>query len=97
MKKFWSNKKNIIFLVICILVIVIGSISVYLVLENKKENTKVETHTMYVKINPLVKLMFKEEYVSCKDQEGNDSYCAVNGGEITGYELIMMLKPFIMH
>ncbi len=87
MKNFW-NKKNIIFLVACILVIVIGSISVYLVLGNKKENTKVETHTMYVKINPLVKLIFKEEYVSCKDQEGNDSYCAVNGGEITGYELI---------
>ena len=45
---------------------------------NTNTNTPVameETHTMYVSINPLVKLVFKEEYTICKDENNQEYVC----------------------
>jgi hypothetical protein len=58
---------------------------------NTNTNTPVameETHTMYVSINPLVKLVFKEEYTICKDENNQEYVCGGIATDIIDYELI---------
>ncbi len=58
---------------------------------NKKEDAPVykeETHNMFVKINPFVKLVFKEEYYLCKSENGKDEICGEQTNKVVGYELI---------
>ncbi len=88
------KKKNII-IILVIVAILIGGLSTYILISknnsNKKEsskNHKEETYTMYVKINPLVKLTFKRTYEMCEDEKGNSSLCGGVDNEIIDYELV---------
>lgn len=90
MKNMLKNKKMLA--IIGGVIIVLAIIIICIVLNvNKKEDTptsKEETHTMFVKINPLVKLTFKEEYNLCKNEKGKDTICGGVGTEVIGYELL---------
>lgn len=93
MKKILENKKLLAIIIGVILLVIIGIISLVLINNkpSKKEDNKVqkeEIHTMYVKINPLVKLTYKETFYKCKDKEGKDTLCADGTGTVMGYELI---------
>lgn len=103
MKNILKNKKIMISLGILILLIVIIAI-VLLFTKPKNENNETpnsvvepdtntpvateETHIMYVSINPLVKLVFKEEYTICKDTTNQEYPCGEVLSEIIEYELI---------
>lgn len=88
MKKILENKKVIIpVVVLCLLII---GIVLYLILtkDNEQENKlKEETYTMYIKINPLVKMEFKESYYICIE-DMVEKACSDKTNEITNYELI---------
>ena len=86
MKKNLENKYFILFLII-VIAIAIGIMTAMNL--NKKEAEKTEEpkevmHTMYVKINPLVKLTFKETFTKC----GNDEYTCSEISSIIDYELV---------
>lgn len=55
---------------------------------SKEENKNYETYTMYVKINPLVKLTYKVEYFKCKDDNGKEHICGGANSEVIDYELV---------
>ncbi len=69
------NKKRKIVIVSLIIVLIVGVlIGGYFVLNNKKTNKSVEKeYTLYLKINPLIKVKFKETGTSCnkKDNKKN--------------------------
>lgn len=82
-----KNKK---YLIIGVVILVIAAIVSIMVL-NKKEGPKEEqpveiVHTMYVKINPLVKLTFKETFKKCEDETGEYSCSEISS--IIDYELV---------
>ena len=84
MNSIFKNRKFIIGLASALIVILtIGSI---IFLKNK--GLKEEVYTMYVKINPLVKLTYKVDYFKCKDDEGKDSICGGVDSEVLDFELI---------
>ena len=103
MKNILKNKKLLIGLGVAILLI-IAIVVVVLVTKPKSENDEIpnnnvdtntntpvameETHTMYVSINPLVKLVFKEEYTICKDENNQEYVCGGIATDIIDYELI---------
>ena len=103
MKNILKNKKLLIGLGIAILLI-ITIVIILLVAKPKSENNEIpnnnvetntetpvameETHTMYVSINPLVKLVFKEEYTICKDENNQEYVCGGIATDIIDYELI---------
>ena len=103
MKNILKNKKLLIGLGVAILLIV-AIVVVVLVTKPKNENNEIpnnnvdtntntpvameETHTMYVSINPLVKLVFKEEYTICKDENNQEYVCGGIATDIIDYELI---------
>lgn len=103
MKNILKNKKLLIGLGVAILLI-IAIVVVVLVTKPKSENNEIpnnnvdtntntpvameETHTMYVSINPLVKLVFKEEYTICKDENNQEYVCGGIATDIIDYELI---------
>ena len=103
MKNILKNKKLLIGLGIAILLI-ITIVIILLVEKPKSENNEIpnnnvetntetpvameETHTMYVSINPLVKLVFKEEYTICKDENNQEYVCGGIATDIIDYELI---------
>ena len=84
------EKKKIIIIVLAgILSILIITGSYFIAQARLKMGTRVskeEIHTMYVKINPLVKLTFKEKYYSCDDSE--EASCDRHFYRVTKYELI---------
>ncbi len=90
MKNMLKHKK--VFAIICSVIIVLAIGITCIVLNiNKKEYTpirKEETHNMYVKINPFVKLIFKEEYYLCKGENGKEGVCGEQTNKVIGYELI---------
>lgn len=54
--------------------------------EEKKEVINDEIYVMYISINPIIKLEFKESYIECNDKK-NHNKCDLKT-EIIGYELI---------
>lgn len=52
-----------------------------------KKNVE-NTYTMYVRINPLVKLVYKESYVMCKKENGLEYVCSSKENTVTSYELL---------
>lgn len=89
MKEMFKKRKwNII--TICIVVILILVVICFALKTNKKDNKpihKEEIHNMFVKINPLVKLTFKEEYYLCNDNNKTE-VCGEQTNKVIGYELI---------
>ena len=67
------EKKKIIIIVFAgILSILIITGSYFIAQAKRKMDTRVSKevmHTMFVKINPLVKLTFKEKYYLCEDDD----------------------------
>lgn len=89
MKDMLKNKK-IIAIIGVIILLAIGITCIVLNV-NKKEDTpihKEETHNMFVKINPLVKLTFKEEYYLCKTDNGKEEVCGEQYYKVSEYELL---------
>lgn len=97
MKNILKNKKILIGLGVLILLIIV--IVILLLVAKPKNDNNVEnntntpvameeTHTMYVSINPLVKLVFKEEYTICKDENNQEYVCGGIATDIIDYELI---------
>ena len=90
-----DKKKLIIICGIIILFIIVG-IVIFLLLNNKKQDNKKpeetkqnETYEMYVKINPLVKLVFERVYQECNDEDGNSYACIADESfNIVDYELV---------
>lgn len=97
MKEFLKKKKFLISTasVLILIVLIVGSIFLF---KGSKEDTKEnkilkeQSYTMYVKINPLVKLTFKETYYECSyvDDNGKDikTICSDKEDSVTEYELI---------
>lgn len=89
MKEFWNRYKTVIGLGLIILIIII--VGLIIILNKDKDEKKVlreATHTMYVKINPTVKLDFKIIYYECLDDNGKVTYCADYDDEVMDFELI---------
>ena len=93
MKKVLENKKLLIIIGVIVVLAIAGIVS-FILINNKptpkedQKDSKEEIHTMYVKINPLVKLTYKETFYKCKDKDGNDTFCADGTGTVMDYELI---------
>ncbi len=90
MKNIFKNKKLIA--IIGVIIVILAIVITCIVLNtNKKEEApthKEETHSMFVKINPLVKLVFKYEYDICKDSTGREYICGDEINNVIDYELI---------
>ena len=92
MKKILENKKILIILaVVFILILATGCLFMFKNGDDDKGGTKkkvTNTSIMYVKINPLVKLTFQEEYFLCHDDLGNESICGNIDTSVLDYELL---------
>ena len=92
-----KDKKKL-FIIIGVVFAIVLSIVLIFVLTNKKKGSNdvtttttqplVETHEMYVKINPLVKLVFNTTYEMCTDHDGKQYPCGDGVDEIVDYELV---------
>jgi len=88
------NKKTIFIGIAALVVIAISITTLILTLgkdDKKPSNKKTEEeklYTMYVKINPLVKLTFKETAFECENDNGEKEVCSGISSEIIDYELI---------
>ena len=80
-----------------ILIVIIGIVILLIIdpkgkhKEDKTDNKPVaveKIHTMYVKINPLVKLTFKETYTLCKDDKGKEYACSEISANVVDFELL---------
>ncbi len=89
LKGLFKNKKFIIALG-AILILVALLVGVIIALNTNKDEKvlKTETHTMYVKINPLVKLTFEVSYYECLNEKGEKTICGDSTQLVTDYELI---------
>ncbi len=94
-KNFIKDKKKLIIcssIVVALILIIILFVLLFNNQNNKisKDTKEVEqkTYTMYIKINPLVKLEFKEEYKMCKDKKGKEYVCRDLSYLVTDFELI---------
>lgn len=88
MKNILQNKKLLITISISILLIV--GLVLFLIFKPKNKDKKLvkETHTAYVSINPLVKLIYEEEYYLCYDEDNKEYVCGNNTTNITDYQLL---------
>lgn len=90
MKNFRINKNLVIGIGIVLIIILIGAVCLF----NKKNNNMNEkllkegTYTMYVKINPLVKLTFKETHYECKSDTGKMTVCSENSFKVLDFEML---------
>lgn len=89
-KNLFKNKKFII--VFCsIVLLIVGALVIFFIMNGNKKDEKVlkkEMHTMYVKINPLVKLTFELSYYECLDENGEKTICGESSQLVTDYQLI---------
>lgn len=90
LKSLFKNQKFIIALIGIILLIIITLGTFFIIKESKKDmkELKTEMHTMYVKINPLVKLTFEVSYYECIDENGEKTICGDSTQLVKDYELI---------
>ena len=83
-----SKKRGIIFAIFTIVLIVAVFIGVLLTFNAKQNHDLVEhEYTLYLKINPLIKINFKEEYTSC-NVEDNKRNCQDLNTEV--YEIVSL-------
>ncbi len=87
-KRFFKSKWFILAIIIIVLIIA-SAILIFNI--SKKDDTKKElkenTYTMYVSINPLVKLTYKESYYECIKGE-KKSICGEEKDEVIDYKLL---------
>ncbi len=97
MKNIIKDQKLIAIMGVIIIILAIAIIGIVLKTNKNKDslmytdNTpihKEETHSMFVKINPFVKLVFKQEYDLCKDKTGREYICSDETNNVIDYELI---------
>ncbi len=89
MKKIFKNKKIIFGIITIIVVVCLLGIFLYKNKNtNNKKELKKETYTLYVSINPLVKLVFEETYFECTNDYGEKEICSSIENKVTESELI---------
>ena len=88
MKGILKNRKLFVIIGVIVITLLLSIIIINVTKKEDKTIHKVETHSMYVKINPLVKLVFKEKYSLCKNKNGKEEICGGITNEVVGYELI---------
>jgi len=97
MKDILKNKKVLISIasVLVLAILIVGGVFIFKGSDkDTKENKllKEQTYTMYVKINPLVKLTFKETYYECTstndDGEEVKTICSDKEDSVIEYTLI---------
>lgn len=84
-ERVYMNKKNLETIILLIIILVLVSI-IFVLIKNKNDNkqeTKQETYVAYVKINPLVKLMFDVNYKCDKENK-----CETVDNKITNVDLL---------
>ena len=96
--KRFIKKHDILLMILAAILIVIIGIIILLIIDPKGKHKEDETnnkpvavekiHTMYVKINPLVKLTFKETYTLCKDDDGKEYACGEISTNVMDFELL---------
>jgi len=89
-------KKNRILWIILIIILLMISVGIFIFMDsdNKNDKKSVENdfvlgdriYEMYISINPIIKINFKEKYQKCENKESNNK-CEF-GTIITGYELV---------
>ena len=93
MKKLFENKnmskrRRIVLVVLTIVFIVGVLIGAFLIFDTKKSDELVEKeYTLYLKINPLIKVNFKEEYTNCNIKD-NKRNCQELNTEV--YEIVSL-------
>lgn len=89
MKKIFKNKKIIFGIITIIVVVCLLGIFLYKNKNtNNKKELKKETYTLYVSINPLVKLVFEETYFECTNDYGKKEICSSIENKVIESELI---------
>lgn len=89
-----TQKKKLIILGCLIIVFVILAICVWPKPKEEKMKDELEkrtianTYTMYVRINPLVKLVYKETYEMCKKENGFEYACSSRESVVNNFELL---------
>ena len=83
-----SKKREIIFAILTIVLIVAVLIGVLLTFNAKQNHELVEhEYTLYLKINPLIKVKFKEEHTSCNTKDNKEN-CQESNTQV--YEIISL-------
>jgi len=95
LKDFIINHKRLMVIIGGIVLLIGIGIGGYFLLKKEAENAPISEeieveniYTMYVKINPLVKLTLKETYTECIDEDGKVTICVSVEDSVIGYELI---------
>lgn len=89
MKKIFKNKKIIFGIITIIVVVCLLGIFLYKNKNtNNKKELKKETYTLYVSINPLVKLVFEETHFECTNDYGKKEICSSIENKVIESELI---------
>lgn len=89
-----EQKKKLIILGTLIIIFIILALCFWP--KTKKDNTTGQisqrtienTYTMYVRINPLVKLVYKESYEMCKKDNGLEYACSNHESTVNNFELL---------
>lgn len=87
-QEIFKNKKIIIGIVTCLIFISAIVLTILLTKKDEEKELKEQTYTMYVSINPLVKLVFTERYYECTNKDGKKEICSEATNEVIDYELL---------
>lgn len=90
MEKLFQNRKIVFGIIAVVAIIAIAGMIFFVAKKEHGEEKKIKeaTYTMYVKINPLVKLTFQETYYECKDDEGNWHICSERSNQVLDYDML---------
>ncbi len=88
-----KKKNNILLIILPLVGILLVGLIVFLIFGSSEEKEIKElrenTYTMYIKINPLVKLMVKEEYYECTNKTADSAeICSEIKSQVISYNLI---------
>lgn len=92
LKELFRDKRVIMIIILLISIVAILSIRIVLKKDNNNDDEvvkvlKEEKYTMYVKINPLVKIEFGEKYYICSENKV-DKVCSDKTNKVTEFVLI---------
>lgn len=86
----FANRKKLFVILAVVFILIL--IFVEAIILTKTRNNKVleteEVYTIYVKINPLVKMTFKEEYKKCKNNHDEYEICSSISTEVLSLKLV---------
>lgn len=92
LKEWIKNNKTLVRIIGGIILIAIVVLIISLIVKKAGSNDnkilKEQTYTMYVKINPLVKLTFKETFYECTKASGEKDICSKVTNGVVDYELV---------